>query len=268
MLKLKKLICWSKNILKVTIKFRNITPSLDSKTSLRRIKLATKRSERQRVGKGRCIQPTIAFPSIFLPERSSLKHRAIDNRRLCDNSHLMPIYISVFSWIMLTALRLFAPGNPARPSPSPLPIANLPPLRIDNNWFRISKSGSASNRCVIEGGRGGREQMHATFHRFSSSFSRTRSKATPHSPCIVSIINNFGKWKCFFSMWYYLRYCLVRSSSKKTSKLKSNRRRGRTIIEELLPRFIRLSVRSFHLTTANFRELSAKLDLGRNYNGA
>lgn len=146
MLKLKKLICWSKNILKVTIKFRNITPSLDSKTSLRRIKLATKRSKRQRVGKGRCIQPTIAFPSIFLPERSSLKRRAIDNRRLCDNSHLMPIYISVFSWIMLTALRLFAPGNPARPSPSP------PPLRICRRFESIIIDSGFPNRATLRTG--------------------------------------------------------------------------------------------------------------------
>lgn len=268
MLKLKKLICWSKNILKVTIKFRNITPSLDSKTSLRRIKLATKRSERQRVGKGRCIQPTIAFPSIFLPERSSLKHRAIDNRRLCDNSHLMPIYISVFSWIMLTALRLFAPGNPARPSPSPLPIANLPPLRIDNNWFRISKSGSASNRCVIEGGRGGESRCTPRFIDFLLLFPQRDPRRPPIllASFLVSIINNFGKWKCFFSMWYYLRYCLVRSSSKKTcSKAKVESTKGtddhRRIIASIYP-FIRPFV------SLNDGQFSAKLDLGRNYNGA
>lgn len=116
-------------------------PPLDSKTSLRQ-ESNLQRSEASDKGwaKGVASSATIAFPpSILLPERSSLNRRAIDNRRLCDNSHLMPIYISVFSWIMLTALRLFAPGNPAPPSPF-LP-SSLPPFLPSDCEFA-----AASNR--------------------------------------------------------------------------------------------------------------------------
>lgn len=58
---------------------------------------------------------------------------------------------------LLSSLPPFLPSFP--------PIANLPPLRIDNNWFRITKSGNASNRCLIE-----REQMHVPSISFSLFF--------------------------------------------------------------------------------------------------
>lgn len=198
---------------------------------------------------------------------------------------------------MLTALRLFAPGNPAPPFslppflPSFPPIANLPPLRIDNNWFRITKSGNASNRCLIE--RGG--ENRCTFHRslflffsnviqgeFSSHLSFVR-RSIDRRIRSVHRIDNFrvkvflflyGMWYYFiyllfiFIIFYYLFIFFISWSRSFISLLSSRKICSKTKVEEderlsknYLSRFylflIYPHVRS-HSTTANFREFLAR----------